>query len=222
MAQKWIRQLGQWWSLTAISRMVRQPATWRSQQCSLGCGGIPISPLQKHISVLKTQCKEALNLIRVVAHLKWGGDRDTLLMLYRAIVRSKLDYGCIVYGTALNANLRQLDNIHNSGLRLALGAFSTSPVSSLYIIRDLHRIGLRGRLPVLSLNISGTAESESELGPHSLTNSTQRRVFQLVVSWLWHVLDWKSINRPPALPETFSQHYLLTYQSVFMGAPWTP
>ena len=35
---------------------------------------------KKHISVLKTQCKEALNLIRVVAHLKWGGDRDTILM----------------------------------------------------------------------------------------------------------------------------------------------
>ena len=87
---------------------------------------------KKHISVLKTQCKEALNLIGVVAHLKWGGDRDTLLMLYRAIVRSKLDYGCIVYGTASNTNLRQLDSVHNSGLRLALGAFCTSPVSSLY------------------------------------------------------------------------------------------
>ena len=87
---------------------------------------------KKHISALKAQCKEALNLIRVVAHLKWGGVRDTLLMLYRVIVRSKLDYGCIVYGTASNANLRQLDSIHNSGLRLALGAFCTSPVSSLY------------------------------------------------------------------------------------------
>ena len=74
---------------------------------------------KKHISVLKTQCKEALNLIRVVVHLKWGGDSDTLLMLYRAIVRSKLDYGCIVYGTASNTDLRQLDSIHNSGLRLA-------------------------------------------------------------------------------------------------------
>ena len=87
---------------------------------------------KKHIRVLKTQCKEALNLLRVVAHLKWGGDRDTLLMLYRAVVRSKLDYGCIVYGTTANANLRPLDSIHNTGLRLALGAFCTSPVSSLY------------------------------------------------------------------------------------------
>ena len=56
----------------------------------------------------------------------------TGLKLYRAIVRSKFDYGCIVYGTASNTNLWQLDSIHNSGLRLALGAFCTSTVSSLY------------------------------------------------------------------------------------------
>ena len=87
---------------------------------------------KKHISVLKTKCKEALKLIWLVAHLKWGGDRDTLLMLYRAIVCSKLDYGCIAFGSASNTDLRQLDNTHNSGLRLALGAFCTSPVSSLY------------------------------------------------------------------------------------------
>ena len=87
---------------------------------------------KKHISVLKTQCKEALNLVWVVAHLKWGGDRNTLLILYRAIVRSKLDYGCMVYCTASNTDLWQLDSIHNSGLRLALGAFCTSPVSSMY------------------------------------------------------------------------------------------
>ena len=29
------------------------------------------------------------------------------------------------YGTASNAHLQQLDGIHNSGLRLALGAFSS-------------------------------------------------------------------------------------------------
>ena len=87
---------------------------------------------KKLISLVKTLCKDALNLIRVVADLKWGGDRDTLLMLYRAIVRSKLGYGCIVYGTASTTDLRQLDSIHNSGLRLALGSFWISLVSSLY------------------------------------------------------------------------------------------
>ena len=86
---------------------------------------------KKHISVLKTHCKEALNLIRMVAHLKWGGYRATLLMLYRPIVPSKLDYGCIAqHQTSIYGNWT--DSIHNSGLRLALGALCTSPVSSLY------------------------------------------------------------------------------------------
>ena len=87
---------------------------------------------KKHISVLKTQCKDALNLNRMVAHLNLGGDRDTLLLLYWAIFHSKVYYGCIVYGSASNTDLRQLDTIHNSGLRLALGAFCTSRVPSLY------------------------------------------------------------------------------------------
>ena len=38
----------------------------------------------------------------------------------------------IVYGTASNTDQRQLDSIHNAGVRLALGAFCTSPVSSMY------------------------------------------------------------------------------------------
>ena len=38
----------------------------------------------------------------------------------------------IAHGSASNTHLRQLDSIHNSGLRLALGAFCTSQVSSLY------------------------------------------------------------------------------------------
>ena len=113
-------------------RIVNTPLPVEESMKFLGLWWDSHLSFKKHISVLKTQCKEALNLMRVVAHLKWGGDRDTLLMLYRAIVCSKLDYGCIVYGTASNTNLRQLYSIHNSGLRLALGMFCTSPVSSLY------------------------------------------------------------------------------------------
>ena len=53
---------------------------------------------------------KALNLIRVVAHTSWGADQHTLLHLYRSLVRSKLDYGCIVYGSAKNSYLRMLDS----------------------------------------------------------------------------------------------------------------
>ena len=76
-----------------------------------------------HINNLKKRCTTALNLIRVVAHTDWGGERKVLLQLYHALVRSKLDYGCMVYGSARPSYLKVLDTVQNQGLRLCLGAF---------------------------------------------------------------------------------------------------
>ena len=52
--------------------------------------------------------------------------------LYRYLIRSKLDYRCIVYGSARKSYLQMLDPVQNQGLRLCLEAFRTSPVESLY------------------------------------------------------------------------------------------
>ena len=65
-------------------------------------------------------------------HTNWGGDRSVLLNLNRSLVRSKPDYGSIVYGSARKSYLKSLDTILHQGLRLALGAFRTSAVESLY------------------------------------------------------------------------------------------
>ena len=62
-----------------------------------------------------------------------GADLTTLLKLYRSLVRSKLDYGCLVYGSASKTALAKLDPVHNQGLCLSLGAFRSSPVESMYV-----------------------------------------------------------------------------------------
>ena len=85
-----------------------------------------------HIKALKAKCLKALDILKVLSNTNWGEDRSVLLNLYRSLVRSKLDYGSIVYGSARKSYLKYLDTIHHQGLRLALGAFRTSPVESLY------------------------------------------------------------------------------------------
>ena len=65
--------------------------------------------------------------------MDWGADRGVLLRLYRSLVRSKLDYGAIVYGSARPSYLKRLETIQNQALRLCLGAFRTSPISSLHV-----------------------------------------------------------------------------------------
>ncbi|GFY58279.1 putative RNA-directed DNA polymerase from transposon X-element [Trichonephila inaurata madagascariensis] len=75
---------------------------------------------------------KALNILKVLANIPWGADRTSLLRLYRALIRSKLDYGSVVYSSACKSLLKILDPVHQQALRLCLGAFRTSPVESLY------------------------------------------------------------------------------------------
>ena len=72
-------------------------------------------------------------LIYDLSRFDWGADSIVLLCLYRALVRSKLDYGSIVYGSARKSYIGMSDTVHHQGIRLSLGAFRTSPVESLYV-----------------------------------------------------------------------------------------
>jgi len=86
-----------------------------------------------HLHYFKEKCLKAINLLRVVAHTSWGADQQTLLHLYRSLIRSKLDYGCIAYGSARPFYLKILEPIHSHALRLCLGAFRTLPAVSLCV-----------------------------------------------------------------------------------------
>ena len=96
-----------------------------------------------HLRNLRAKCLKAMNLLRVVAHRDWGGDFITLIKLYRCFIRSKLDYGCIVYGSARKSYVQMLDPIQNQALRLCLGAFRTTPVESLQIEANEPPLSLR-------------------------------------------------------------------------------
>jgi len=89
---------------------------------------------------------KALNLLHVVAHTSWGADQHTLLHLYRSLVRSKLDYGSVVYGSARESYSCILDPIQNHALRLCLGAFRTSPASSMCVQANEPPLYIRRRM----------------------------------------------------------------------------
>ena len=98
-----------------------------------------------HLRYLKNKCMKALNLIRVVAHTSWGADQHTVLHLYKSLVRSKLDYRRIIYGSARNSYLRMLDPVQNHALHLCLGAYRTSPSPSLCVFANEPPLYIRRR-----------------------------------------------------------------------------
>ena len=96
-----------------------------------------------HITSLKSRCTKSLDLIKVLSNTTCGADRKVLLRLYRALIRSELDYGGVVYGSARPSSIKRLDTVLNQGLRLYLGAFRTSPVQSLYVEANEPPLGMR-------------------------------------------------------------------------------
>ena len=86
---------------------------------------------------------ESLNIVKVLSRTHYGTDRTTLLKLYRSLVRSKLDYDCIIYGSASKTSLAKLDLIHNQGLHPSFRAFRSLPVEGLYVEADEPTLEIR-------------------------------------------------------------------------------
>ena len=104
---------------------------------------------KEHFKLLKEKYGKVLNVLKCVSRTTYGSDRATLLLLYSALLRSKLDYACIVYDGACKSGKRTLNTIHNAALRTVTGAFRTSPTSS--ILAEAHEPPLAIRRCLLSM-----------------------------------------------------------------------
>ena len=56
----------------------------------------------------------------------------TLLMIYRAFIRARIDFGNYIYESCRSYYLNHINVLENEALRLCLGACRTTPISSLY------------------------------------------------------------------------------------------
>ena len=83
--------------------------------------------------MIKNNCYEALAISKLIFSIDWCADGTVLLDLYRSLIGSKLDWGCIVYGSTIYSFIKMFDTIHHQGWLLLLETFRTSPVESLYV-----------------------------------------------------------------------------------------
>ena len=83
--------------------------------------------------MLKNKSLKAVYILKFVSSTGWGADSTALINLYGSLIRSQLNYGCIVYGSARLSYIKLIDTVHHQGLRLSLEASRTSPVESLYV-----------------------------------------------------------------------------------------
>ena len=167
-----------------------------------------------HINNLKVTCNRSINLLKVVSSKTWGMNRNSLLTIYRSLIRSKLDYGCMIYNSACKTYLKQIDQIQNEALRVCLGAFRTSPIPSLQIEANEMPFYLRSTKLSLTYAIK------------TLTNPTNPNYY-LIKTPKYSNLYTNSITPPfgirikPQLNKLNLNTYTLARSTGPKIAPWT-
>lgn len=85
----------------------------------------------KHIQYVKNKCEKGINILKCTTKKKWGADPRISLIFYRSYIRSILDYGCILYGSASNCHLKKVDRIQYESLKICIGAMKSSPCRAI-------------------------------------------------------------------------------------------
>ena len=86
-----------------------------------------------HCQYVEERCKNRLNFMRSITSTKWGAGKTCLIILYKALIRSLLDYGAIALGNASSQALRILDSIQARALRICCGAMRSTAVAALQV-----------------------------------------------------------------------------------------
>ncbi|KAF4529497.1 hypothetical protein B566_EDAN017895 [Ephemera danica] len=84
---------------------------------------------QSHFEV----CTKAFNILKVVCHRWWGAQPLTGILLYKALIRSRLEYAGHLTASACTTQWKRLETMQNQCLRLIIGAFRSTPIPALLL-----------------------------------------------------------------------------------------
>lgn len=122
-----------------------------------------------HIDQLKAECAKRMKIIKLLSGHQWGADENTLIKIYRALIRSKLDYGSIAYTIAAKTVLKRLETFQNQALRLITGAFRTSPIQSLQLIAKEPPLHIRWKNILINYS-NNVLSNQNNINYHKLQN----------------------------------------------------
>lgn len=120
-----------------------------------------------------------------------GADRTALRALYVGLIRSVLDYGCLVYGSAAKTLLNDLDRVQYQALRLCCGAVKTTPVAALQVEMGEQPLELGRRQIALTYWPNLKGHSESHIAQSVLKPCQEKGIGQ------WRSFGWaigKEVN----------------------------
>ena len=149
----------------------------------------------KHV---ETTAKEAKKRLGAIKRIKQYLDDKSYIRMYKAFVRSKLEYGNLVYWGAAETHLGKLDAVHNSAISVLK---KPSGIPSLESRRRAAALGLTCKL----LDGEGRGEMQS-LKPQFCSNNRQTLRRSKRINQKSHKFQIESVTKAKSL-NTFKRTF---------------
>lgn len=86
---------------------------------------------KEHVSAIKSSVGTWVNLMRCLANRTFQAPPHIQLNLYRNAIRPRIEYGSVAYSAANKDQHQHLDTLQNNCIRIAVGAFKSTPIEHL-------------------------------------------------------------------------------------------
>ena len=106
-----------------------------------------------HIDELKASCMKRLILLKNVSRKSWGADRKTLILMYKSLIQSKINYASFLFDSAAECHLKKLDRIQYEGIRICTGAMRCTRTDYLEVESNI--LPLKYQRKLIGLNYFG-------------------------------------------------------------------
>lgn len=112
-------------------RINHVPVEWVSQYKYLGITFDPQMRWSAHIDSCVAKATRGINVMKSLTRVWWGADPKTLLIIYKGLVRTHLDFGMQCIFKTSKANWNKLNNTQYQALRVITGCMKSTPIRVL-------------------------------------------------------------------------------------------
>lgn len=144
-----------------------------------------------HINKTIAKAKNRLNILKALAGSDWGQDKEVMVMTYKSIIRSILEYGGPIWNPIISdTNWTKLQAVQNQALKIATGCIKMT--SSDHVHQEAKVLPLEVHGKMLSKQFLVQCFNPQHPGYKHVTKTLPRRRKQRKT-----ILDYK-VEIPPA------------------------